>query len=33
MKHKSYQDIEVAKENNIQGFEVGDRIVIQTKVE
>ena len=33
MKHKSYQDIEVAKENNIQGFEVGDRIVIQTKVD
>ena len=33
MKHKSYMDIKVASPATINGFEVGDHIVIQTKVD
>lgn len=33
MKHKSYMDIKVASSATINGFEVGDHIVIQTKVD
>lgn len=33
MEHKKYQDIQVAREDNIGAFDVGDFIVIQTKVD
>lgn len=33
MKHKKYLDIQAAKPDNIGGFEVGDEIYIQTKVD
>ena len=33
MKHKSYMDIKVASPATINGFEVGDHIIIQTKVD
>ena len=33
MKHKSYMDIKVASPATINGFEVGDHIVIQTKID
>ena len=33
MKHKSYMDIKVASTATINGFEVGDHIVIQTKID
>ena len=33
MKHKSYMDIKVASAATVNGFEVGDHIVIQTKID
>ena len=33
MKHKSYMDIKVASTATINGFEVGDHIIIQTKID
>lgn len=33
MKHKSYMDIKVASTATVNGFEVGDHIVIQTKID
>ena len=33
MKHKDFMDIQVATSDTVQGFQVGDQIVIQTKVD
>lgn len=33
MKHKSYMDIKVASTATVNGFEVGDHIIIQTKID